>query len=124
MSMSLNVTGSPFLIPPSSRLCSYVYRSPENLRSVKANQLSTSPFVTLWFGQAGSYREAVVKWWCETGKHACEGCVLRLTTASLPNKYDAAMGLAHSASRFPSPVRLRTASLTALPFALQVQGLP
>lgn len=73
-----------FYVSPSTR---YIYRTPAGLRDVKANALSTSPFVTFWFCAACSHRADLVKWWCERGKDLSKGCTLRLTTNKLPRKY-------------------------------------
>eukprot|EP00038_Savillea_parva_P001080 m.101222 g.101222 ORF g.101222 m.101222 type:complete len:303 (-) comp10380_c0_seq2:180-1088(-) len=83
----LRSNGGPageFYVTPSLR---YTYRTPEGLRDVKAGALSTSPFVTFWYGACGSHRDDLTKWWCEKGKDVCKGCSLRLTARKLPRRY-------------------------------------
>lgn len=75
---------APFYITPSMR---YTYRTPTGLRDVKANALSTSPFVTFWFCEAGAHRPALLKWWCEQGAAMSPGCKFKLTAKNLPRKF-------------------------------------
>eukprot|EP00039_Didymoeca_costata_P023629 m.7738 g.7738 ORF g.7738 m.7738 type:complete len:295 (+) comp3764_c0_seq2:77-961(+) len=74
----------PLFITPSSR---YTYRTPRGFRDVKAGDLATSPFVTMWFCEVGKYRSDILKWWCEQGKELSPGCKLRLSPKSLPHRF-------------------------------------
>lgn len=78
------LSAGEFYVTPSVR---YTYRTPHGLRDVKAGALSTSPFVTFWYGALGKHRDSLVKWWCESGKTECKGCSLRLTARKLPRRY-------------------------------------
>lgn len=73
-----------FYLTPSER---YTYRTPEGLRDVKAGALSTSPFVTFWYGACGDKRDEFVKWWNERGKTECKGCTMRLKARNLPRRF-------------------------------------
>jgi hypothetical protein len=79
-----NSDAGEFYVTPSER---YTYRTPDGLRDVKAGALSTSPFVTFWYGACGEHRDELVKWWCERGKLESKGCYLRLTARKLPRRY-------------------------------------
>eukprot|EP00056_Hartaetosiga_gracilis_P021622 m.25173 g.25173 ORF g.25173 m.25173 type:complete len:367 (-) comp9181_c0_seq1:100-1200(-) len=74
-----------FFLTPSQR---YLYKTPEGFRNVKANQLTTSPFVSLWYGFVPEEMFVdVCDWWTREGYDECGGCVFRAKSHRLPQRF-------------------------------------
>lgn len=76
----------PFFLTPSTPR-KYVYRTPDGARNIKAKNLRTSPFVSMWYGWTGKVYTSRLYRWIASSPDACPNLSLACSEFFLPDTF-------------------------------------